>query len=256
MADDKPTLDELIAAINAGPTGGTTTKRRPLGVPAGFVTERTLPPSGRGFGYNVGDPAAQPIPPRYYDGDEMIPASWGSGHVAALQAALNAAGLYGKGKKFRKGYWSDVDAAAYRDLLSFANRAGIEEREALGLIASAPPPEDEEEKRQPLVTRPTNPDDLREVFETVARTRMGKRMPREWIDGMIAAYQAQEENYQRMVYDATASGATGGRFTQPPSPEAFASQEIKRRDPGAVASNDFLSNANAFFDLVKESANG
>lgn len=230
-------LEDLAAIIAAGPGGGAVQTRSALGVPDEYVATRPA-----GVPYAPG--RTVDVAPRYFDGDELIPAAWSSDRVASFQRALDRAGLYQKGDKYRLGVWDpNVDAVAYGRLLQFANASGLDEQEALSRWGEAGAI-DETEVREPLTVRLTNPDDLREIFDTAVKTKLGRKVPDGWLDGMIAAYQAQEANAQQLAYNDAAT------VVDPPSPAAFAMAEAERRDPTGVDANDWLGRANEFFDLL------
>lgn len=153
-----------------------------------------------------------------------------------------------KGKKLQP----QAAESAWKDAVLEAARAGTtvidildqrkQEQAALGLGAGSAKP--------PLTVKLTNPSDLHYIFDQVAQHRLGKNVPAGWVDGMVAAYQAQESAAQHAVYNDAAT------VTAAPDPTSFADAQIKQRDPGGVASNDFLGRANDFFSLLQGPVHG
>lgn len=71
----------------------------------------------------------------YYEGDDWQPASLPPEKIAAIQTAMAQAGALKD--SYRKGFWDDASRGAYRDLLSFANGAGVDAETALARYAQS-----------------------------------------------------------------------------------------------------------------------
>lgn len=190
-----------------------------------------------------------PTPPRYFEEDVMRPRTrgWSALQIADLQARMVRAGFL-KAKDFRLGSWDPESVDAYADLLTFANDSGslasdiLEEMEAAG--AGLSPTRSE---RGPLVTRTTNPEDLRRVFDATARSLIGKKMDPARLERMVNAYISSEVGEQSALYGAA---ETGGRVTQAASPQAFAEAALREEAPGEVGAQGFAEQSNEFFDLL------
>lgn len=123
-----------ISQITAGPPSGGTgakKKRKPIGVPDDYL----LPGQNRPL-YNlpagVMGPvphAATPVGPRYYEGDELNPASMTVEDRARWQMRLVNVGLLKP--EDVNGVWTAASKKAYKELLSIANAAGLDREQAL-----------------------------------------------------------------------------------------------------------------------------
>lgn len=242
-------LAQLQAAIAAGPTGGTTPARRPIGVPQGFTTPgfRDIPnPDQFGPGNTLRVPAQ--LPPRYFDGDEFIPASLSPERIASLQSSLARAGLIGKKDKFRVGVWDATSARAYRQALETANASGLTDQEALARYANAQQAGlDDDETRAPLVKRLPNPADLRATFQTVARNTLGRGADPQLVEQMVNSYTQAVGNQQQATYDTQ---TTGGTVTEAPAAEVFAEQQIRDAQPSEAGAHDIALRYGKFLRML------
>ncbi|NIX39115.1 MAG: hypothetical protein GWN06_07800, partial [Gemmatimonadetes bacterium] len=147
-ADDQPTIEEEIEALEAGGGREATSPERyraavrdPLGVEPNYRVVKTAPGeplSARtrsqvlsGFPELKETLDAGPVPrvwaqkPRYFRDDEWKPASWGSEAIIALQRALAVAGYLDLDSMPPLGRWDPTSRNAYADLLAEANAAGL-----------------------------------------------------------------------------------------------------------------------------------
>lgn len=244
----KPTADEL-AEGGPPPPPAAANAPKPIGVPEGYTVPR------RGLvvdTYNALSPSATTISPRYFVGDEWAPASLSAEDRARLQRAMVDAGVIPKGAKFRLGMWDETTRGAYVDLLSFANGAGLDVKAALGEYARMRDvygDPDEMAERQPLVTRLTNPDDLRSTFEVVARRKIGRKLRPEEAERFVKAYQTEEAGVQQQDYDLD---ETGGTVTEAPDPQAFLAERLAKEYGVEVGATAIAEQGADFLDLLDE----
>ena len=249
---EKPATD-LEALIAAGPQFAAASAKHPLGVPSDYVAQRewdhSIPSESirsdmsriAAAGRTVSQPA------RYFDGDEWKPASLSPAKVAELQRQMAQAGLFGPKGKYRNGVWDKDSAAAYAEVLAYANASGMDKDTALKRYQAAPA--DPGAGREPLVKRLTNPDDLRATFETVARTKLGRKLAPGEVDRFVQAYQAQEGGAQEAAYNAD---ATGGSVTDAPNPQAFLAARIAKEYGAESQAHDIADQFGAFGALLNE----
>lgn len=205
--------------------------RQPLGPPQGFFTDqKAARPELAGF-----------IP--YVNGDEWVPAfNLSPEDRDRLKARMNAAGLYGT-SGYQSGTWTAADANAYQTVLESAN--GMGERDAEVVIDNLA---NESRKgtrvqgpRAPLVSRISNPDDIRAVIRQSAYDLTGSRLSDEEEQRLISMYQGSQQAESQGEYGA-AGGAPGSSATviQAAGMENFANAQIERMRPGDVAAHRHL----------------
>jgi len=162
--------------------------------------------------------------PRYWDGDEYTPANWPDEKIAALQAQMASSGLYGDGSYVR-GFWSDADIAAYRNVLSYANQTGTDWEFALGRISELAADAPEKMKPPALVT---NPEDIKETVRQAARKVLGSSdVPEDQLNRLVAAYQGEQIRQVQQQQNPTGQTA----ITAAPSMDAFAESQVREIDP-------------------------
>lgn len=174
----------------------------------------------------------------YVSTDVWEPQNLSPPTVAQLQVMLNEAGLLGDG--FTPGAYDETTRKAYGDLLARANATGSTWESMLARMRDNPlAAEAQQNDRAPLVTRLSNPEDLKTVFRTAAKRALGYgNIPDEDLDRMVAAYQGMESSSQQAQYGAQ---ETGGTITAPMDPEVFADQQAKQLDPTAYDSRKVVS---------------
>lgn len=253
--DGSPTVAEAIDAINHS---GTTNQNapNPIGVPIDYVAKRTQQTTEDDLAWRGGRPGARQVastitskvPAQYFEGDDWVPSGFPPGRIADLQRSLIAANIINKKDNIQIGVWDPVSRKAYRDLLSYANGAGMSMTEALNYIGAQGGMADQTTKRAPLQVRLTNPEDLKPAFIAGVMKATGQAWSNDRIDAMVAAYQQQERTAQEQDY---AQGETGGTVVQPPSAASFAAAQAKQQDPGGVEAHDALGYENKFFSMLK-----
>ena len=212
------------------PTSGQST-RKPLGVPEGYTVPSRGVVRADVFGVGVPVPGTVEAPPRYYSGHEFAPATFGPERIVQLQRALASAGLIGPKTEFRLGVWDATSASAYRRLLEFANTYGYDQGQALEVYAQAP-----EVNAGGLAgdgsgmlprARLSNPTDLAELVDVVAKAKIGRRVDDGFVQRFVAAYHRAEA-------EEAAGAASGGTYTAAPDPELLAGQMLEQEAPDAA----------------------
>lgn len=254
----QPSIADLIAA---GPQiAPATSQRSPIGVPAGYSVKRP----GQKFsigGSDTGNILGGPTPSLtasmpgkaaklYYEEDVVRPATWSPAQTADLQRRMAAVGLFGKKPKYRNAVWDDKSQSAYAKLLGFANAAGLTAQEALDRY-SAEGGTDDEDGRGSLVTRTTNAEDLRETFETVLRTKTGRKPDPAKVAQMVATYQSGQIAEQTAEYGMGGTDGAGGNVAQMMAPDTFAKVQAERIDPLGVKVTEAGDTAAEFFGALK-----
>lgn len=261
MANDTRSLLEQIGP--PPPAAGTSSGPSPIGVPAGY----TLPPDTNpavmdalgAAGVNA-QGLASSLPsrdPRYWDGDEYLPASLSPTEVARLQRQLEAAGVIEKGTKYRLGVWDEPSRSAYRSLLGYANASGLSIPDAIRRYAESAVMNEEPDAGPTLPTyRISHPDDLRATFESAAKSVIGRtNLDPQQIQRMIQAYQQAELAPQQAV-TANQLGGGGGVVTGAPDPGVFAEQQIRQAAPVEASAHDQVTQFESMLDIILNSVGG
>jgi hypothetical protein len=193
--------------------------------------------------------------PRYFDGDQWLPAQLPPDQLANLQKKMVSAGLLKSGEA-QLGIWDTNSMNAYTKLLAYANASGYDAQTALDRWDSSHTATgDQGTPRQPLVTKLSNPDDLKAVFRKAGIETLGIGFSSDQIDQMVNSYQQQERETQQQQYAMTGYGSStepgpGGEITAPPSPDAYAVTQARQQDPGLAQEHDALGMVNQFQNMV------
>lgn len=237
--------------IGAGPPPGdaTSTGPRPIGVPEGY-----LAPGGRGRvpfkGFGVpGTYQRPPVGPRYFEGDDWLPATLSLEERAQLQQAMLSAGVYDKNDVVRFGLWDATSRKAYRSVLELANGSGLSVGDALRSWSRAAPAEEETSTRAPLVTRVSNPKDLARLADSVARKVIGRKADPATVARLTAEFQAAQAGEQRQAYNMA---ETGGQITEAQDPQSYMAERIRAEYGVEAGAHDLAEQGNEFFDLLAE----
>lgn len=239
--------------IGAGPPpgdGGTTNAPKPIGVPNDY-----LAPGGRArapFAGNWGAPKTYqrgPVGPRYYEGDDYLPATLSLEERAQLQRAMLAAGVYDRNDEVRFGLWDATSRKAYRSVLELANGSGLSVGDALRSWQRAAPAGEETSTRAPLVTRVSNPKDLARLADSVARKVIGRKADPAVVARFAAQFQAAQAAEQTAAYNAA---GTGGQIVEAQDPQAFMADKIRAEYGVEASTQDLVGTTNEFFDLLAE----
>lgn len=258
-----PSAADLIAN-GPPPPGAGAGGPRPIGVPPGWTVlapgdpvlsirpEEVEVPDGRRFEDLT--PAEQarlmreqvatrgrevrpevPRDPRYFTGDEWLPAQLPVEERAALQRSLVEAGLLTG--KFRVGSWDRTTRGAYEELLSLSNATGqqpdliLEEllaNPASDLAAEVGLPQEREGPRLP------NPADIRAIADRVGEEILGRRVTQAELGAVISSVQQ--------------SADVAGEF-EPPSLDVTTEQVLREQAPEEAAGMDV---ANAYRSFLSQ----
>lgn len=259
MADNADQLlEQALAMLGQVAAGGTAQAKAPIGVGDDYVPPRpggSLTRRGGAFGM-VGDLAQQvQLANRYFEGDEIRPANLPPEDRARLQRAMQKAGLIPKGTKYRMGVWDGPSQDAYRELLGYANQWGMDANSELNEVARLKDQYPEQlEPSEPLVLRPSNPEDVRSAVEAMAKRVYGKSRSRpDVVERLTQEWMRAEEETQRANYETDqqlSAGAMEGTAQTMPSLETFAENRLRAADPERAASFETLNQADVFFSMV------
>ena len=213
-----------------------------LGVPANKVVDKTDPTRIiRYEGFQATDPntGVANIPPKYFDGDQYVLATYGAEKQAVIINQLKKANYLTE--KYVSGDPLTRPIAAMSALLTEANLTGQSWEQLLSFRQTNPVSGGTGGLQAYRVTSPT---DLRAVFRESAAKVLGRRdIPREQLDRMISAYQQTEKSYQQQ-----ATG--GGVVTQAPQATTFAEQRLETQNPDEAMAYRFAEYAQAFEKLL------
>lgn len=197
-----------------------------------------------------------PVNPRYTNEEEAWIYDFRGGDEASTslrQFDLINAGYLDEDDISGWGIWGGAEADAMRDVMIVGNQTGQSWQQVLVRSQAARQATASRRGsgrggrgggRAAPTFRVTNPADLRQTFRDVARRRTGGVFIDEsQIDSMIKAYQAEEESAQRKMMG-------GGTVVTPPSPEAFAIEEIDELDPHGAEATRFAGMANVLERFV------
>lgn len=231
------TSDELLALINAGPSGGaaadTVGPAKPIGIPDTFqpyIPERG-PVSADQAERSPGRGAAQP----YYDGAEFGPRTLSPEARARIQSAMAQAGLIGKNDTFRVGVWDETSAKAYKKVLAYANQGGIMAEDALQELLDAPQMDGDgsvggELQQEPgKVSSTTSAVSLEEQMQQAARSRLGRKLRSNEIAKFVSIYQGMETGFNskaNAMQDEAAVSGEDASIEEIPGIDAASSQFI------------------------------
>lgn len=212
-----------------------------LGVPGTKVLDKTDPTRVLRYeGFQAVNPkTGQQIPPKYYDGDNYVLATYGPEKQAVIINQLRKAGYltdkYKAGDPLTKPlssmyalmYEANITGQSWETLLQFRQTNPVS-----GAGGTLP------------TYRLTNPTDLRAVFRKAAQDTLGRAdLPAEQIDRMISAYQQSERSYQQKA-------SVGGTVTQAPSASTFGAERIERQNPDEATAYKFAQFAQVFEKLL------
>lgn len=206
--------------------------------------------------------------PRYFDGDEWIPAAWSPEKIADLQRSLIAAGLIDLSSTVRIGVYDDVTRSAFGGLLATSNGSGLSWTTALASVAAVTAKAGGAPGEASLPVKLSNPDDLKAIFRKVAIDTLGQGYTDDQLNGLVAAYQSQERAAQTSAYeqpfaaaasakvgDVVGGGATpGGTTTGIVSPTTFAETQIREQNPALAGAHDILGGVDQFMSIIRSPA--
>lgn len=229
MADSKKPADPLGGFnFTPPPMTATGTARQPLGPPQGYYQEQALV-----------NPALAGFTP-YVQGDEWVPAyNLTTEDRDRLKARMNQAGLYGS-SGYQSGTWTTEDSNAYQIVLEAANGMGQRDPEVVinNIASEATKGPRVQGPRAPLVSKISNPDDIRAVIKDSAFSLIGQRLSAADEDRLVAMYQQREQSENQGAYGAAGDGGT---VTGAPSMQAFAESQIETLRPSEVGVHQHLA---------------
>jgi hypothetical protein len=214
-------------SLNDGPPrgGGSTSTRRPLGVPEDYTATGRRDLSGMSAraaegwaAQGAGHGTAVQRRPRYFEGDEWRPAADLSPNSQAEMQRRLVAGGWLSGSGWTLGVWGPKTASAYADLLSFANARGIDAEAAMILSENGALADTDEFGNivEPgggsgtagptpipgLVVRTTDPKVLADIFRKAVIEIAGTGWSRERINTAVMAFNEVERQRQEAQYEA------------------------------------------------------
>lgn len=192
-------VEEALAALKAA-AANNDTELAPIGVPQGYVAERDRPAGGIGP-YRI-------VAPRYFEGDEFVPASLPGPKIAELQRQLAAAGLL---KEYVNGYWDGASQAAYATLLGEANASGYTYEQQMRQRANAAA--EDRQVRRAARLKP-DPATLRLNAKALVKQTVGRDATDEEIvhlSGVLDSFTKQADEADLANEDAAAAALAAGQ---------------------------------------------
>lgn len=230
---------------SSGAPAGGKKKPSPIGVPSDFIAVKETP--GRAGAVTGGaragaefefSPLTQAIPPRYFEGDEFLPAQLSVEQRARLQKQMEQAGLLDS-DNYSLGVWDKKSWGAYKELLTFANASGLTAEDALDqwvkLGIEAGRGGRGGGRSRPLTIHLSDPDDIRRAADTVAILKTGRAATQEEAGRIVSGRLSQEAGFQRQAH---ATAAAGGTVTEPPALETLAEQELQKTAGTEIDAHD------------------
>lgn len=245
--EEEKSFADLLAEVRQelAAAGLTSDQPSPIGVPLGYQAAVPQSPTnvfeGSGAVWDPGSGGVyypETTPPRYYEGDEYIPAGLDRDAMIALQARLEAFGL----SNYTPGAWDPASQKAFLYLLATANASGktwqdvLAETEATGGLKG---PGARGAERAPLQVRLTNPDDIRAVLQAGAQQVYGKYVDEADIESFIQSYHAQQTAAQTQDYNQQVTGGT--MVDAPRYIDAAFEQKFKAEKPNEAGAAIFQS---------------
>lgn len=102
-------------------------------------------------------------------------------------------------------------------------------------------------KRQPLVIRLTNPDDLGPVYEKITEARLGRKPTPAETQEFVAAFQAAQRSAQTGAYNLD---ETGGTTVDEANPAAFATARVDAAAPQEAQTYGMFQNYQRALDFL------
>lgn len=179
------------------------------------------------------------------------------GSLATLQQRLLAGGFYSgdvDAEDLALGTPDEDTVKAYDRALQRAaafNEADedVTLDEVIDKAAAANAGKDKGKKRDPLVIAVTDPADIRQGVEAVARKALGRKLSDEEREKFVGLYQGIQAQTQRAAY---AAQETGGTVTAAPNLSAFLAEKIRKEYGVEAGAHSLAETGNDFLDLLKE----
>lgn len=261
-------LNAVIDAIQSSDFSGKESTKTPIGVPDDYLA---VGPQTSRTTFERGGPSLGSVtsivatPPRYFSGDEFGPAGVSGEDVAVLQQNLADLGFL---KTYRMGVWDDASSDAYRRVLEYANRRGVDDRTAMMELARAPEVDTEAaakeaDQRAAIMARTnliniSNPTDLGSAFTAGFEAALGRRRKpsADELAQMIADYHQKEIGRQRQQFhlqqQQDLGEGTGGEVQMPDvaGPEAFAEEYARKAHEGEAKGHDLWTAFTHTLDVI------
>lgn len=231
--------------------------RIPIDVPPGYGARYGIQDTNI-FSPNVPTSAR---PPRYFKGDEIIPAGYPIERRIKMQQDLFDAGLLDIG--YRKGEWNEDTRTAYIKALARANASGTTYDQTIAElkanIAQYGRPTDAR-KLAPGIIELTNPTQIANLANEVAVRTLGRRLDPIESERFASTYNQMEREYQQRIYQLRLSGADNtiaGEVTQPQSLSDFTTdigEQLKQENPQESSAISTLNAADIFFSMLRGNA--
>lgn len=239
---------ESDALVAGGiPTGQQANLPRPIGVPEAVVDPETGQPVPfqahapfRGNNravegiLNAVIPGGAAVSPRYFEGDEWIPAAMSPEERARLQQMMVDAGILPAGTRYQRGIWDGPSRAAYADLLAFANGSGLNVDQAIRQWGEA---SQQYGNTASQVQLPNRMDTLAGVRNT-GRGIIGRRLD----DATTADIEAR--------WRAAVTQAAAGGTEEAPSLDTFTEETLRAERPEDALRQDYGERMNEFYSLL------
>lgn len=164
------------------------------------------------------------------------------GTRSQFQLMMWEAGIYGPNDDYNPGEYDEVSQAAWDKVVQRAAAQEISMAEVLEIGKKSVNDQGGLEAyykkkkaatSQPLVTKLTNPDDLRMVAQEVATKRLGRNFSDAELAQFVNAYHGTETAASRDAYGA--AQGTGGAVTSEASPEGAAAAFAQKEHPTEYA---------------------
>lgn len=250
-------LEDLLAAIEAGPGGGEAVQQgpsRPIGIPESFRPSM-YDPSRRSAS---GGPAPRFVPDPYYDGAEYAPRNLSPESRARLQSAMAQAGLIGKNDTYRLGVWDETSVKAYKKVLAYANQGGLRWEQALEELRNTPQMNadglevglDQDPGR---VTAATSALTLEAQIQAAAQARLGRKLKSSEVAKFVNVFQGMEGSFNTtasVMQDEAAATGQDATVEDIPSPDVAADQFIDSNFAQEAAGQDAYGYLGALRNLI------
>jgi hypothetical protein len=244
-------LTEIMASQPAGSTAPEEDDLGFIGMPKGYVATTGTPYTGGPMGLDqiARRSIPQIKPPKYRTGSEMSPGSKSPELIARLQQQLAMAGLIEPSTRFRLGVWDQPSISAYRELLAFANRNGIDREQALQTYLANPAMKPGEmlggggaQQSTRLNTfEASDPAGVRQTAEAAFKQTLGRKPSKAELDKFVTSFLGRERDSQDVVFKAQdrLDQAARGTASGGDAPAATESDELWNRIQRMIADSPY-----------------
>lgn len=190
----------------------------------------------------------------------------GGAQLATIQDQLYRAGYYSSTYVPKYGILGVEDIAAFRSMM-IGLAANPSQATLPNYLSQAVQAGDSTVRhRTPLVTRLTNPDDLRVTLQKTAQDLYGAFLPEDQVQKFISAFQGSQAASQTQAYemggfnpetgqsDLSGAKTAGGTVTAAASPGAAAESYVRQNFPNEVAATQFGNAMGSILDTLKRPA--